>query len=123
MKRTTNLLLLMLLLLSLPTSAQLPKPDRVTVGIDNTTVSKALDKAYYAITEGLRDPDSAKFRCVSVGRSEDETLLFVRGGINATNASGGYSGYKAFIVAFYLPDLTIRNASILNSSDRLACDR
>ncbi len=53
-------------------------------------------QARQAVRAALRDPDSAKFRDVRCGNSE-ETGPAVFGYVNSKNAFGGYSGFVKFV--------------------------
>lgn len=102
-------------------AAELPPVERIGLSLDAATANRAWKKAHRALLDDLGDPDSAKFRCVTVKRSKTEDLIIVNGGINAKNAYGGYVGYKAFTIVM-LPDLNIRNGSILSVEDSTVCE-
>lgn len=59
-----------------------------------------IDKAKIAIAEKLRDPDSAKFRDLSMHKSENGNQCVI-GYVNGKNAFGGYTGFSIF---FYKAD-------------------
>lgn len=122
MKPAKALLSAFILAISNPAAAaDLPPVERIGVSLDAATARLAWKKAHRALLDDLRDPDSAKFRCVTVKKSQTEDLILVSGGINAKNAYGGYVGYRAFSLVM-LPDMRIRNGGILSAPDALVCE-
>ncbi len=59
-----------------------------------------IDKAIELVRLSLKDPESARFKGVKVGK---ENYDHVRGEVNAKNGYGGYDGYDKFFV-----DLSIK---------------
>ena len=54
-----------------------------------------IEKAKISVRRSLKDPESARFRDVHVGK---ETNRPVRGEVNAKNSFGGYIGFNKFFV-------------------------
>lgn len=65
--------------------------DNSAVGIEPTTLAKLLT----AVSDQLRDPESSRFRRITVGNSS--TLKAICGEVNGKNAMGAYAGYSTFI--------------------------
>lgn len=59
--------------------------------------------------ETLRDPQSVQFRNLEVKRTSDNEA-YVCGEINGTTVSGGYSGFREFVVSLYAPDVSFNDA-------------
>ncbi|MFT8698326.1 hypothetical protein [Acetobacter orientalis] len=68
------------------------------------------------LAESLKDPDSAKFKELYIGKkrtfpadneaNESTDVLYVYGLINSKNSYGGYSGYNMFYIGIlYLSDV------------------
>lgn len=58
------------------------------------TEEEGIKVAVQSLTNGLKDPDSAKFR--NVRMKTYDGLHIVCGEVNAKNSYGGYTGYKRF---------------------------
>lgn len=56
--------------------------------------SQLIEKVKSVASRDLKDPDSAKFRAVSINRSGG--AFVVCGELNAKNSYGGYVGYERF---------------------------
>ncbi|WP_440940009.1 hypothetical protein [Immundisolibacter sp.] len=67
------------------------------------TADNSLEReAMNAVTQGLRDPDSANFRNVETVTYTTPTggrVPYVCGEVNAKNSFGGYVGFRRFYVA------------------------
>lgn len=72
-----------------------PQPNRQSdpVADRKRVATKAIAKVKHEILESLKDPDSAKFRRITV--SSDGSM--VCGEVNSKNAMGGYVGFKKFV--------------------------
>jgi hypothetical protein len=75
--------------------ASKPSPDQILI-----------EKAKDAIRERLKDPESAQFRNIRVGK---EDFKPVRGEVNAKNSYGGYIGYQKFYVDFGRDGVVLEN--------------
>lgn len=69
--------------------------------IPGTEANQAEEAKTY-VTQALRDPASAEFRDVRVGRAKEKDggpESMVCGEVNAKNAMGGYAGFARFVAA------------------------
>lgn len=88
--------------------------------------SAATEKAKASLARSLKDPESARFRDVSLVPYQDGAVIC--GEVNAKNSYGGYVGYKRFVASteefLFAEDETGRYAEIGRASNaglRAAC--
>lgn len=79
-----------------PQASPIPKPEHLDSRRRAYVDGAMVVSAKRAVKAALRDPDSAKFRDVSYGESED-TGPAVFGHVNSRNALGGYTGFVKFV--------------------------
>ena len=75
---------------------------RVTSALESGSGARAklsdaafLAQAKSAVSQGMKDPDSAQFRAVRIKRAGN--IRYICGEINAKNSYGGYVGYSRFL--------------------------
>lgn len=56
-------------------------------------------EALDAVRERTREPESVKFRNITVKRNNHANVVYVCGEYNAKNAYGGYVGYEFFVAS------------------------
>lgn len=69
---------------------------------------KMINKAEQAVLSQMKDPDSAKFKDVSVLTSPTGAT-YICGFVNGKNSFGGYNGYKQFIYTPSTGNMLIAN--------------
>lgn len=66
-------------------------------GQANAAAKSTILLAEDAVKEMAKDPDSAKFKGITISKKCDNSQ-YVTGFINAKNSYGAYNGYKIFVV-------------------------
>jgi hypothetical protein len=97
------ILLLMALMVNISIGAV--KKEAAKPSTDQVLIEKAKD----AIRDKLKDPESAQFRNVQIGK---EKWKPVRGEVNAKNSYGGYIGYDKFYVDLKSNKVVFEEATI-----------